>query len=185
MKPTDDELRAILARLDREGVSVEPEENRSWLRSFWRVAVVFACVAVGAVLVAAVSGHLTEKQQLHLLGRLITYGCVLLLPGVVLFNVVREYRGSGDWKAWLQFAAALVPFVGFWAWTGYFAEHGAFILWPVICFVAFWALIIAHGRAAEKRQKEYAEAVRDAPLPPPTTTPPQSSKARLKEKGLL
>jgi hypothetical protein len=149
----------------------------------WLLAI--SGLAVVGVLLASVTGHLTEKQQLHLVGRVIAYGCVFVLPVVVLVNVVREFRASGDWKAWLQFAAALLPFVGFWAWRGYFAEHGAFIIWPVICFVVFWALIIAHGRAGEKRKKEYAAWLREStpPLPEPTSGEPSDDE--LRRRGLL
>ncbi len=133
------------------------------MRRVWWVLAICAAVGVYKIVDAAVSGHFTERQQLHLLGQLITYGCVLLLPVVVLFNVVREYRASGDWKAWLQFAAVLVLFGGGWAWTGYFGDHGAFILWPVIVAVVFFALLVAHGLAADKRRKEYNEEMTKLP----------------------
>ena len=142
-------------------------------------------VAVVCILLASVSGHFTESQQLHLLGQLIIYGCVLLLPVVVLFNVVREFRASRDWKAWLQFAAVVVLFGGGWAWTGYFGNHGAFIIWPVIVAVVFFALLIAHGLAAEKRQKEYAEWLRQAAPPLPEQTSGEPSDDELRRRGLL
>jgi uncharacterized membrane protein len=136
------------------------------MRLLWWVLAICAVVGIFKIVDASVSGHFTERQQLHLLGQLITYGCVLLLPVVVLFNVVREFRASRDWKAWLQFAAVLVLFGGGWAWTGYFGNHGAFIIWPLIVGVVFFALLIAHGLAADKRRKEYAEAMTELPDPP-------------------
>lgn len=173
----DDEIEAAIERYG--------QEHRPWWRSLVWVVVAFVCVAVGVALIAAVSGHFTERQQLHLLGQLITYGCVLFLPVFVLVNVIREYRASGDWKAWLAFAAVVVLFGGGWAWTGYFGNHGAFIIWPVIVGVVFFALLIAHGLAAEKRAKRYAEWLREAapPLPEPTSGEPSDDE--LRRRGLL
>jgi len=155
------------------------------MRLLWWVLAICAAVGVYKLVDAAVSGHFTERQQLHVLGQVIIYGCASLPALAVLFNVVREYRASRDWKAWLQFAAILALYGGGWAWTGYFGNHGAFIIWPVIVGVVVVALLLAHGLAAEKRQKEYAAWLREStpPLPEPTSGEPSDDE--LRRRGLL
>ena len=66
------------------------------MRLFWWVLAICAAVGVYKLVDAAVSGHFTERQQLHLLGQAIIYGCASLPALAVLFNVVREYRASRD-----------------------------------------------------------------------------------------
>jgi hypothetical protein len=149
----------------------------------WMLAI-FGLAAVCIVL-AAVTGRLTEKQQMHWLGFLFSRG-LLVLPLAVVFGIgVNEYRSTGDWKSWLQFAGIVVLYGGVWSWFSYFGNHGAFFIWPVIVGVVFFGLLFAHGLAAEHRTKRYAAALRDAPPPLPEPMPGQASDDELRRRGLL
>jgi hypothetical protein len=125
----------------------------------------------GYILVSTIS----EREQAHILANLFKWGCVALPLVLVAVNVVKEYRGSRDWKAWLQLVAFLVLYGGVWSWFGYFGDHGAFFTWPIIVLVVFFLLLWVHRRASDNRQKEYAERMRNEfPEPPNMTAGPSN-----------
>jgi hypothetical protein len=175
---SEDEARAIIERLNRDGVSVEPDENepganRSWLRWLVWVAVALVCFAAYRIVRSALSGlyaEIRESNPLHLLGFLSKAAFFGVLPVFALVNSVKLYMASRDWRAWFQFGAVLCLYAGGWAWVGYFYDQGAFlIIWPLIVAVVFFALLWVHDLAVQKMAQTIVD-INTAPTAPPGPT---------------
>ena len=136
-------------------------------RAFWLVLAIIAAWVAYKLVDAAQAGAFTEKEQLHLLGQLVIYGPCATIVLWLLVVAVREFRDTGDWTAWIPLLALLVLVGGVWSWFGYFMDHGAFYVWPVIVATVLMVLILVRFLALDRRRKAYGDELRkDFPDPP-------------------
>jgi hypothetical protein len=63
----------------------------------------------------------------------------------------------------------VVLYGGFWSWAGYFGDHGAFFIWPVIVAAALLGLWLLLLIVEDRLQKEFAEEMIKLPDPPSTS----------------
>jgi hypothetical protein len=112
-------------------------------------------------------GPISEREELHILYRLFIWGSVALPLVVIFFSCVKEYRKSRAWWSWLRLLAILVLYAGGCSFFGIFGTISPFLTWPLASVIVFFGLIFAYQMAVKKRQREYAEWIRnDFPEPP-------------------